>query len=144
MQSNELWQALAGFRELVVDQMQSSLTDVDGLELSIAQSLTLTQVAHAGPLTVGALQQRLVRSQATTSHLVTQLVKRGFVERVDDPADARRTRVRLAPDGRRLLAKLEKARAAAFERVLGRLPQATRRQLTQALVATVKALKDDA
>lgn len=138
----QLWTALGHFRTLVFDQMQADLPAL-GLHLSVPQSLALTVVAHAGPLTLGALQARLHRSQATTSHLVSQLELRGLVERGDDPADARRSRVQLTRRGRDLLAKLEQARRKAFARVLGRLAKPLRHRLSSVLAETVAALKPE-
>ena len=144
MESDEtkLWRALESFRQRVTDQLHADLSTIGGLDLSIPQSVVLNTVAHKGPLTIGELQARLHRSQATVSHLVTQLELRGLVERVDDPDDARRTRVALAKGGRELMKKLEAARERAFARVLGKLPVSVRRQLTQALTATLTALED--
>jgi DNA-binding MarR family transcriptional regulator len=141
-EDRRLWVALGAFRSSVVEQMQGDLAGMAGLDLSLPQSLALNQVADAGPLTIAALQARLHRSQATTSHLVNQLELRGLVERVDDPDDARRTRVQLAAGGRRLLRNLERARERAFSRVLGRLAPALRRRLTAVLTETVTALKE--
>lgn len=140
MQSTgDLWQALSLFRFRVLDQMQGGLAAL-GLDLSTPQSLALTQVAEAGPLTIGALTAKLHRSQATVSHLVAQLELKGLVTRADDPKDARRTTVRLSRQGARLLARLERLRLQSFERVLGRVPAPTRRRLEAALWETLDAL----
>ncbi len=138
--SEELWSTLVAFRNRVFDQMQDGLAEL-GLELSMPQSIVLFQIAERGPLTVSALQARVQRSQATTSHLVTQLEKRGLVERFDDPADARRTLLRLSRNGRKFTESIEKVRRAGFERVLGNLPPDVRRKLEEALVETLQALE---
>lgn len=138
----DLWSALGLFRRRVLDQMQGGLASL-GLDLSMPQSIALTLIADAGPLTVGALQARMRRSQAATSHLVTQLELRGLVERADDPADARRTLLRLSKEGRRLMGRLEQLRRESFERVLSGVPPTVRRQLEEALVATLKALEEE-
>jgi DNA-binding MarR family transcriptional regulator len=137
----ELWQLLTAFRVRVVDQMQGGLASL-GLDVSLPQALALNQISEAGPMTVSALQQRLRRSQATTSHLVSQLELRGLVERSDDPADARCTRIALSRDGRRLMSRLEQLRKRGFERVLGRVPKSVQRQLEAALRATLQALDE--
>lgn len=137
-----LWDALAAFRVAVVDQMQADLAAMPGLQLSLPQSLALNMVALAGPLTVAQLQARLHRSQATTSHLVTQLELRELVERTEDPEDARRTRVQLGREGRALVQRLEQARKDAFSRVLGGLPVELRNRLSAVLTETVQALSN--
>lgn len=144
MQSNlDLWRALEGFRQRLAEHLHGELPKIPGLDLSIPQSVVLNAVAARGPQTIGELQARLNRSQATMSHLVNQLELRGLVERVDDPDDARRTRVALAKGGAQLLKRLDDARARAFERVLGRVPPRTRRELTRALSATLSALEEE-
>ncbi|MBL8914277.1 MAG: MarR family transcriptional regulator [Archangium sp.] len=147
MQSNKqteadakLWDALAAFRGAMVDQMQGDLAAMPGLQLSLPQSMALNMVAQAGPQTVAELQARLHRSQATTSHLVTQLELRGLVARAEDPADARRTRVQLTREGKALIGRLEKARKRAFSGLLGRLPVELRNRLSAALSETVAVL----
>jgi DNA-binding MarR family transcriptional regulator len=135
-----LWDALSAFRAAVVDAMQADLSKV-GLQLSIPQSTALQLVAQEGALTVAELQAKLHRSQATTSHLVTQLELRGLVARAEDPADARRTRVQLARDGKALMRKLENARQKAFSRVLGGLSAELRGRLSAVLTETVEALR---
>jgi DNA-binding MarR family transcriptional regulator len=137
---DELWSALAGFRERVFSRMQPGLADLDGLDLTLAQSIALQHITSAGPLTVTALQARLSRAQASTSQLVTQLERRGLVERRADPADGRRTLVGLSLRGRRQMARLDQVRRQGFESVVAALPPAVRRQLVDALRTTLDAL----
>lgn len=137
--STDLWDALGALRSRVLDEMQGGLPEL-GLELTIAQHNAFSQVAAAGPLTIGALGRRLRRSQAATSHLVSQLELRGYVERGGDPEDARRTMVHVSKEGARQLARLEKLRKRSFERVLARVPTRVREALEDAMVATLEAL----
>lgn len=143
MNQNELaalWEALAGFRQRVLSHMQPGLVGLEGLDLTLAQSLALQQIATAGPLSITALQGRLSRAQASTSQLVTQLERRGLVERHVDPADARRTLVALSRRGRRQMDRLEAIRRRGFADVVGALPVRVQRQLIAALQATLDAL----
>lgn len=135
-----LWDALAGFRHRVLNRMQPALAQLDGLDLTLAQSLALQQVASAGPLTIASLQARLARAQATTSQLVSQLERRGLVERRADAADGRRTLVVLSRRGRRQMDRLEEIRRQGFADVVAALPAGVQRQLLDALQATLAAL----
>ena len=137
---DDLWTALGGFRQRILDRMQPGLANLAGQDLTLAQSIALQQIAGAGALTVGALQARLSRAQATTSQLVSQLERRGLVERLVDPADARRTLVALSRLGRRRMDRLETIRRQGFAEVVERLPADVRRQLVEALRATLAAL----
>jgi DNA-binding MarR family transcriptional regulator len=136
----DLWTALAAFRQRVLSHMQPGLAQLDGLDLTLAQSLALQQIASSGPLTVAALQARLSRAQATTSQLVSQLERRGLVERRADPADGRRTLVVLSRRGRRHMDRLEAIRQRGFAAVVDALPPNVQRQLIEALQATLAAL----
>jgi len=138
--SADLWAALAGFRQRVLNKMQPGLATMDGLDLTLAQSIALQHIASAAPLTVASLQARLSRAQASTSQLVTQLERRGLVERRTDPDDGRRTLVVLSRRGRRHMDKLEAVRRQGFASVVEALPSAVQRQLVDALQATLAAL----
>jgi DNA-binding MarR family transcriptional regulator len=135
-----LWDALAEFRSRVLSHMQPGLARLDGMDLTLAQSIALQQITLSGPLTIAALQERLSRAQATTSQLVSQLERRGLVNRRADPADGRRTLVVLSRRGRRHMDRLEDVRRRGFAEVVGALPPAVRRQLIGALQATLAAL----
>jgi DNA-binding MarR family transcriptional regulator len=141
IEADRLWDALSLFRYQIFDQMQGDLASL-GLDLSMPQSIALTQIAQAGPLSVSSLQQRMQRSQATTSHLATQLELRGLVTRSSDPADARRTLLQLSKEGTRLMNRLEQARRRGFRKVLAKVPEPVQRQLESALLATLEALKE--
>jgi DNA-binding MarR family transcriptional regulator len=137
---DDLWAALGGFRQRILDRMQPGLAGLAAQDLTLAQSIALQQIAGAGPLTIGALQARLSRAQATTSQLVSQLERRGLVDRRADRADARRTLVVLSRQGRRQMDRLEAIRRQGFADVIGALPAGVQRQLTEALQATLAAL----
>lgn len=140
-QTSNLWSALDTFRLRVLDQMQGGIASL-GVDLSLPQSIALTQIAARQPITISALRLRLQRSQATTSHLVSQLELRGLVERSEDPGDGRRTQVRLSKHGQRLISKLEQLRKQSFEHVLSCVPTVIQKELEDALWATIAALKD--
>lgn len=136
----ELWDALADFRRRVLNRMQPGLAELGGLDLTLAQSMALQQIAAAGPLTIAALQARLARAQATTSQLVTQLERRGLVERRADASDGRRTLVILSRRGRQQMERLEEIRRRGFAEIVSALPKKVQQQLLDALRATSAAL----
>jgi len=59
-------------------------------------------VAASAPLSVSALGEAIGVDQPRASRLVQQGVERGFVRREADPDDARRTRIALTDEGRRI------------------------------------------
>jgi DNA-binding MarR family transcriptional regulator len=68
-------------------------------ELSGASRAVLNHLALAGPLTVGEAAVHLDRAQSVVSDIVTQLERKGLLERESDPVDRRRTLVWLTPVG---------------------------------------------
>ncbi len=58
--------------------------------------------AASAPLSVSALGEAIGVDQPRASRLVQQGVERGFVRREADPDDARRTRIALTDEGRRI------------------------------------------
>lgn len=67
---------------------------------------------------VAALEERLQLHKSTLSRGLSGLEQLGMVQRVADPDDARARLVRLAPDGRQRLGRLQTQRLAVLARVL--------------------------
>ncbi|HEX5618821.1 MAG TPA: MarR family transcriptional regulator [Solirubrobacteraceae bacterium] len=87
----------------------------------------------AGPLTIGALAERLGVTQQAASKSVADLERRGYVERTPDPDDARARLVGLTERGRAVIAAAREHRAALggelAERLGERRVEAARRLL---------------
>jgi DNA-binding MarR family transcriptional regulator len=75
----------------------------------------------AGPLTIGALAERLGVSQQAASKSVADLERRGYVERAPDPDDARARRVGLTGRGWAVIAAAREQRAALGAELAERL-----------------------
>jgi len=86
-----------------------------------------------GPLTIGALAERLGVTQQAASKSVADLERRGYVERTPDPDDARARLVGLTERGRAVIAAAREERAALgtelAERLGERRVEAARRLL---------------
>ncbi|WP_435055298.1 MarR family winged helix-turn-helix transcriptional regulator [Micromonospora aurantiaca (nom. illeg.)] len=89
---------LAGFRTLV-DDLHAELARQGHPELRPAHGFVLQAVGPAGT-TASDLGQRLGVSKQAAGKTVDRLVALGYLERVDDPADARRKLVRMTAKGR--------------------------------------------
>ena len=89
---------LAGFRTLV-DDPHAELARQGHPELRPAHGFVLQAVGPAGT-TASDLGQRLGVSKQAAGKTVDRLVALGYLERVDDPADARRKLVRMTAKGR--------------------------------------------
>jgi DNA-binding MarR family transcriptional regulator len=75
----------------------------------------------AGPLTIGALAERLGVSQQAASKSVADLERRGYVERAPDPDDAHARRVGLTGRGWAVIAAAREQRAALGAELAERL-----------------------
>jgi DNA-binding MarR family transcriptional regulator len=110
------------------------LREVSELELTFTQFKALTLVAHEpAELSVKDVSDRLGISFAAASRAVEPLVKRGFVERAEDPADRRVKRVRTTKKGDRLVERLIATRIESFEQMLEGFSVTERRKLGDAL-----------
>lgn len=90
------------------------------LNLTMGQLKALVTVAEAGPLPVGRLGAALGIGKPAATLLVDALVRRGLVERSEDPEDRRRTLVRLSAQGGELMDELLRGRR---DRLAGWLAQ---------------------
>jgi MarR family 2-MHQ and catechol resistance regulon transcriptional repressor len=68
-------------------------------DLSVSQCYALEAVIQAGELSVNQLAAHLFVDKSTASRVVSGLEARGMVERVPDPSDARRVRLRATRQG---------------------------------------------
>jgi DNA-binding MarR family transcriptional regulator len=93
---------------------------------------------------LAALQEYGPASQATLSRstgiyssdlvaVINELVDRGIVERVPDPADRRRNVITITPQGRQHLRRLDRLVTTSQDRLLAPLSQPERDQFTQLL-----------
>ncbi|HYH97484.1 MarR family winged helix-turn-helix transcriptional regulator, partial [Hyalangium sp.] len=134
-----LWRRMLEFRQRVMVGMQSGLSALAALDLTLPQSMVLFSLVERGPLSISQLQPVAGRSQAATSHLVEQLERRGLVARKADPADGRRTQVHATPQALETVRQVESLRRRGLEEVLGRIPASVVRQLDEALEAVLSA-----
>jgi DNA-binding MarR family transcriptional regulator len=103
----------AGFRA-IIDELHAELARQGHPEARPAHGFALQAVGLEGA-TASELGRRLGVSKQAAGKTVDRLLQLGYVERVDDPHDARRKLVRLTPRGVDLLAWS----ARIFERVRG-------------------------
>jgi DNA-binding MarR family transcriptional regulator len=72
-------------------------------DITLAQARVAQRISEHGNRVTDLAEQARVTKQ-TASHLVEQLERAGYVERVPDPTDARARLVRMAPRGRAAVA----------------------------------------
>jgi DNA-binding MarR family transcriptional regulator len=112
-------------------QMYALIADLD---VSITQMKTLHVLADGGSeLSVKELSDRLGLSLPGASRIVDALMRRGWLERREDPDDRRMKRVRITDEGRKVLDRIEAARLAGLEDYAASLTPEQRTRLSSAL-----------
>jgi DNA-binding MarR family transcriptional regulator len=104
------------------------------LELTITQIKLLHLLEDASDaLTVKQAAEALPLSLPAVSRTVDDLVRRGFVERKEDPDDRRMKRIRATEAGLAAVRKLNAARMIRLKEFAGTLTETERDQLAEAL-----------
>ena len=76
--------------------------------ISISQSHILDSLAEEGDLTMQQLAKRMYKSVSTMTRVVGQLVRRGYVKRRQDPEDRRVVHVSITPQGKAIVAAVNR------------------------------------
>jgi MarR family transcriptional regulator, organic hydroperoxide resistance regulator len=107
--------------------------------LSYPQYIALMTIGEHGPLTVGALGERMRLDSGTLSPLLKRLERAGLVDRKRDPDDERRVRVALTETGRQRLADVAHVPLTIAARSGLTLPElGTLRRTLEQLTATLE------
>ncbi|GAB4048392.1 MarR family winged helix-turn-helix transcriptional regulator [Catellatospora paridis] len=126
-------------RALIPDFLLGLLRRMGDEEPNLLQMASLYAL-DAGPHpTVRDLAEQVGRSMSVTSRLIDQLVRRGWVERAEDPADRRAKRLRITPAGRDYLRAFERVRAQAQRQLMAYLTDDEQRQVSEAMALLGKA-----
>jgi DNA-binding MarR family transcriptional regulator len=119
------------WRELVIGFAHQ----LGSLDIGFTQLAALYAVAGPVMLTVGDLADELDRSPSATSRLVSELVERGYLERVEEVADRRQRVLALTAEGTALLSAVDRARADQFLAVVRPMPMADRALVAMGVAA---------
>lgn len=133
--------AAAEYAELFPDvYLKFHRRDAKRGELTGASRGVLLHLAQSGPLTVGECAQHLNRAQSVVSEIVEQLVRHGWLAKVRDEQDRRRTLVWLTESGRdRLVDDQSVLATALLEAAFARITPEQRRMLIESTRALVDA-----
>ncbi|MFF5209913.1 MarR family winged helix-turn-helix transcriptional regulator [Streptosporangium sp. NPDC000396] len=109
------------------------LRGFEGEDPSVIQIVTLYVLDHTTATTLRELADHVGRSVSATSRLVDQLVRRGLVDRHEDPDDRRARRIALTESGANFLREFERARADAQLEVMAYLNAEERELVIRAM-----------
>lgn len=101
--------------------------------IGILEWRILLVLGGESPLEIGQIADRVAMDRGGCSRAVAALEERGFVERVRNAADRRRSPVRLTATGRRLAGKLAEFARASADELLSVLSTEERERLTECL-----------
>ena len=111
-----------------------------GQPVTVAEAYALTELARCGSMPQSMLVERLNLAKSTVSRMVQQLVQRGWVERLPNPADGRSKLLQLTKEGVRITSDIERARQQKFEAVLQQISAEKHELVIHALNVLVEAI----
>jgi len=135
---------LAASYRVVVDRLQEAMADDDLAAMRPTYGFVIRAVDAEEP-TVGRLAELLEVTKQAASRLADDMEKHGFLERVADPADRRRQRLRLTTMGRRVRKRalgVSEALEAELVDAVGPRDAAALRRALLALVTSGGALEE--
>jgi MarR family transcriptional regulator, organic hydroperoxide resistance regulator len=139
-------------RDLLIDQileaqnriMRAAQNATDAswlrLDLTMAQLKALNALHQHGELAIGHLAELLDIGLSAASILVEKLVRHLLVERREDPADRRRSVVRLTTGGEQLITQVREGSHQLFREWCGRLNSADLKSLARGLDALAQVV----
>ena len=89
--------------------------------LTVSQFGVLEALYHLGPLPVGQVGEKILRSSANMTLVVDNLARRGLIERRRGEDDRRRVDLSLTPEGRALVAGILPGHVAGVVTAIGAL-----------------------
>lgn len=75
-------------------------------DISVTQCYALEVLVERGPSRSQALAEVLMLDKSTTTRVIDALVRKGYVERLPDPEDARAVSLRVTQEGRELYLRI--------------------------------------
>lgn len=105
------------------------------VRVTAAQLAALAAVERRGDLGVVQLAEELGTIPSWASRLCDRLEAAGYVERKSSPEGGRQLSITLRPDGRRVLAELQRRRRNAIATILLSMTASERRALVEGLSA---------
>jgi MarR family transcriptional regulator, 2-MHQ and catechol-resistance regulon repressor len=104
-------------------------SDLESLGLSPSQFAVLEALYHVGPLNLGDLARRILKSSGNLTLVVDNLEKRGLVQRQKQGEDKRVILAIITPAGQKLIAGMFPGHARRITEIMSRLTPAEQTQL---------------
>lgn len=131
-------------QSLVYQVIKPTLQELSKSELTEVQLSCIRYVhTHSEP-SVGAIAAGLSISNAAAAKLTDRLVKKHLLSREEDLRDRRVLKIKLTPDGARLLEEIDRIESQQFQTILSRMSSGEMEALQQGLNGFLRAALVDA
>ena len=91
--------------------------------ISISQCHILDVLAEEGDLTMQQLARQMFKSISTMTRVAGQLVRKGYIKRRQDPEDRRVVHVSVTPQGKAILAAIQRNMVETQKAILQAIPE---------------------
>jgi DNA-binding MarR family transcriptional regulator len=102
-------------------------------EVTYPQLQALHFIAHHSEVTVGDISDGLEISYPSATNMIQRLVKKGLVEKCEDPRDRRAVQVGLSEHGTSIVGRLESERSSRFRTIIGEMEPEQRSKFAESL-----------
>lgn len=113
----------------------SALFAAHGLSFSQYNALRVLEIAPEGRQSISGLSRQMLVSSPNLSGIAKRLEKAGFVQRLRDAGDERRTLLEITPQGLAVLARIEAAQRDNIRDLLAPCPAARKAEVLAILKA---------
>lgn len=113
-----------------------------GCRVPISEAHALLELSRESPLAQKDLAAALNLRKSTVSRVISNLLERGWVERVRNSRDGRVWDVSLTSAGEAAAADLARARQVKMEGILARVPEEERVSLMNSLTTLIGAIDE--
>ena len=104
-------------------------TGIEEAGLSYSQFSVLEALYHVGPLNLGDLARRILKSSGNLTLVLDNLQKRGLVKRCQEGGDKRFVIATITPAGKKLIARIFPQHAQLITEIMNRLSPEEQEQL---------------
>ncbi|AWN23574.1 MarR family transcriptional regulator [Deinococcus irradiatisoli] len=123
---------------LVSDRLMGQLqSELQGEVVSFTQMTAMYKVRAFAPISVTMLAEHLGVSLPATSQLIQELVRRGLMERTENPENRREKLLALSEKGQQFLNVKEHTMMGAYSEVFGEVSPETLRRAEDAITALI-------
>jgi DNA-binding MarR family transcriptional regulator len=125
--------ALRRLVDLTSHRSGAVLALMNDAAITLPQLLLMSRIEQLGSGSLATIRDESSASVPALSQMIDRLVRQGWLDRAEDPADRRRKSIRIKPQGRDLLRNVETARSADFALGLNAVSKELRAQLATVL-----------